>query len=181
MTTRLTARASGSSSAPIVGYTIGHSMLGPVLVAETGAGAICSVLFGDNPASLIADLAERFPAALMIARKAALATTLDRIVCRVNGDGLDPDLLLDMGGTVFQRRVWWALRTIPSGQTASYREIAARIDAPKAVRAVARACSANRLAVLVPCHRVVRADGGLSGYRWGTARKRALLTLEAGR
>jgi AraC family transcriptional regulator of adaptative response/methylated-DNA-[protein]-cysteine methyltransferase len=161
-------------------YALGCSPLGPVLVARSSTG-ICAVLFGEDDAALTDDLAGRFPGATLIPDATALADPLAAVLRRLDGHDAAPLPPLDMGGSAFQRRVWQALQEIPPGRTASYRDVAERIGAPHAQRAIARACGANRLAVLVPCHRVVRADGGLSGYRWGAARKRALLAREAGR
>ena len=125
------------------------------------------------------DLQDRFPRATLIGGDAGFEHLVAKVVGFVEAPRLGLDLPLDVRGTAFQQRVWQALREIPAGATASYAEIAKRIGAPKAVRAVAQACAANRLAVAIPCHRVVRNDGALSGYRWGVERKRALLDREA--
>lgn len=161
-------------------YTTGACEYGRVLVASSDAG-ICAILFDDDDQALAADLERRFPDASIRCDVAGLAAVLADVVRLVDAPGDDFDQPLDMGGTSFQRRVWRVLRSIPAGRTASYAEVAARIGAPRAARAVARACADNRLAVAVPCHRIVRADGSLSGYRWGVARKRALLAREAAR
>ena len=124
---------------------------------------------------------QSFPDAELVEDERALASTLACVVQAVESPSAEIDLPLDVGGTAFQQRVWRALRKIPAGTTASYADIARRIDAPKSVRAVAQACGANTLAVVIPCHRVVRSDGALSGYRWGVTRKRALLDREAAR
>jgi AraC family transcriptional regulator of adaptative response/methylated-DNA-[protein]-cysteine methyltransferase len=147
-------------------------------VAATEKG-VCAILFGDDPAALVCDLEERFPRATLIAGDHEFESTVARVVEFVEAPRMGFDLPLDVRGTAFQQRVWQALRSIPAGGRASYREIAERIGAPTAVRAVAQACAANKLAVAIPCHRVVRNDGGLSGYRWGVERKRALLECEA--
>ena len=160
-------------------YALGHCSLGHLLVAATERG-VCAVLPGDDPAALRADLGARFPAAKLIESSSALAAQLKRIERHI--DDPDPaaaaDLALDMHGTAFQQGVWTALRKIPKGKTVSYTDIARNIGAPGSARAVAGACGANAIAVLVPCHRVVRSDGTLSGYRWGTDRKRRLLARE---
>ncbi len=160
-----------------IAYTIAPCSLGSVLVATTGKG-ICAILLGDAPDELRAGLSRQFPRANLSEGSAALAATAASVVSLVDAPGLSLDLPLDIRGTVFQRRVWEALQRIPAGTTAPYAEIAASIGAPRGARAVAGACAANRLAVAIPCHRVVRADGSLSGYRWGTTRNRALLDKE---
>ncbi len=170
-------RAGGAGET--IRFAVGHCSLGAILVAATGRG-VCAIQLGDDAADLERALRERFHRARLVAGDAAFKDLVARVVAFVEAPGQGLDLPLDIRGTAFQRRVWQALRAIPAGATASYAEIAARIGRPKAVRAVAQACAANELAVAVPCHRVVRADGGLSGYRWGTARKRALLAREAG-
>ena len=133
---------------------------------------------GDDRDRLAAMVRQRFAAATIIAEDAGLADWAERIVRFIAAPGQLPDLPLDIRGTAFQARVWRALQKIPAGATASYREIAAAIGQPKAVRAVAQACATNRLALLVPCHRVIRSDGEFAGYRWGLERKRALLAGE---
>ena len=161
-------------------FAIGECSLGAILVAASAQG-VCAVLIGDDPDRLARDLQDRFPRAVLIGADADFERTVATVVGYVEAPGLGLDLPLDIRGTAFQQRVWQALREIPAGQTASYAEIARRIGAPKAVRAVAGACAANPLAVAIPCHRVVRNDGRLSGYRWGVERKRALLDREAER
>lgn len=151
----------------------GGSTLGHILVAETEAG-IAAVLLGANPRELIADLTARFPGALIKPG----AVGLDAVLAAVESPARGFGGTLAISGTEFQRRVWTALTAIPAGETRSYTEIARAIDAPTAVRAVAGACGANPIAVLIPCHRVLRGDGSLSGYRWGVDRKRALLERE---
>jgi AraC family transcriptional regulator, regulatory protein of adaptative response / methylated-DNA-[protein]-cysteine methyltransferase len=158
-------------------FATGECSLGSILVAQTGRG-VCAVLLGDHPESLAQDLEHRFPRATPIAGDAELKRMLVQVVDLVEAPSRELDLPLDVRGTVFQQRVWQALREIPAGSTATYTEIAGRIGSPKSVRAVAQACAANALAVAIPCHRVVRTDGGLSGYRWGVERKRALLQRE---
>ena len=170
----------GGGAGEVILYAIAESALGQVLVAQSTRG-ICAITLGDQPAALVADLAARFPKAGIQPAEAALAQQIAAVVALVEQPGAGHDLPLDLRGTAFQRRVWQALQQIPPGQTASYAEIAAQIGAPTASRAVAGACAANALAVAVPCHRVLRADGALSGYRWGTARKAALLEREAAR
>jgi AraC family transcriptional regulator, regulatory protein of adaptative response / methylated-DNA-[protein]-cysteine methyltransferase len=159
-------------------FALGECSLGFVLVARSERG-VCAILLGDDPDALARDLQGRFPRSTPAPDDAALERLLARVAGLVEAPGLGLDLPLDPRGTAFQRRVWEALREIPAGATATYTEIAGRIGAPDAVRAVAGACAANPLAVAIPCHRVLRSDGGLSGYRWGVERKRALLQREA--
>ena len=140
---------------------------------------VCAIPLGDDPDALVRDLQDRFPKAELIGGDAEFERLVAQVVGFVEAPRLGLDLPLDVRGTAFQQRVWQALREIPAGSTASYADIAERIGAPKAVRAVAQACAANALAVAIPCHRVVRNDGSLSGYRWGVERKRALLEREA--
>jgi AraC family transcriptional regulator of adaptative response/methylated-DNA-[protein]-cysteine methyltransferase len=139
---------------------------------------VCAILLGDDPDALVRDLQDRFPKAQLIGADRDFERLVATVVGFVEAPTQGLDLPLDMRGTAFQQRVWQALRKIPSGSTASYAEIAQRIGQPKAVRAVAQACASNRIAVAIPCHRVVRNDGALSGYRWGVERKRALLERE---
>lgn len=159
-------------------FAIGECSLGSILVAATDRG-ICTILLGDDPDALARDLQDRFPQAHLIGGDAAFEQLVAKVVGFVEAPGIGLGLPLDVRGTAFRQRVWQALRDIPAGSTASYAEIARRIGSPKAVRAVAQACAANALAVAIPCHRVVRTDGALSGYRWGVERKRALLEREA--
>jgi AraC family transcriptional regulator of adaptative response/methylated-DNA-[protein]-cysteine methyltransferase len=161
-------------------FDIGVSTLGQVLVA-TNHNGVCAILLGSSAAALVRELRARFRRGRIEQDAVRLAPRLARVIAFVDGRRASLDLPLDPGGTEFQRRVWQALRGIPAGSTASYADIARRIDAPKSFRAVAQACGANRLALAIPCHRVVRNDGALSGYRWGVARKRALLEREARR
>ncbi len=159
-------------------FAIGQCSLGAILVAGSQRG-ICAILIGDDPELLIQDLQDRFPKANLIGGDSDFEAWMAQVVGFVESPAIGLDLPLDIRGTAFQQRVWQALREIPAGTTASYSDIAERIGAPKAVRAVAGACAANALAVAIPCHRVVRNDGALSGYRWGVERKRALLEKEA--
>jgi AraC family transcriptional regulator of adaptative response/methylated-DNA-[protein]-cysteine methyltransferase len=158
-------------------FTIVQTALGWALVAATERG-ICMTALGDERAPLEAELRRRFPAALIWPADAALTGWAQRIVQFITRPEAQPDLPLDIRGTAFQALVWRALQKIPPGRTASYGEIAAALGRPSAVRAVAQACASNQLALLVPCHRVVRGDGELAGYRWGVERKRALLARE---
>ena len=136
-------------------------------------------LLGDDPDALTRDLQDRFPQARLVGGDATFEAWVARVVGFVEAPAIGLDLPLDIRGTAFQQRVWQALREIPAGETAGYAQIAEKIGSPKAVRAVAQACAANAIAVAIPCHRVVRTDGALSGYRWGVERKRALLDREA--
>lgn len=161
----------------VIRYAIGPCSLGRVLVAATERG-ICAILLGDGAEELVADLRGRFGAA-ELAPSAELAAELADVVATVDDPSRPFALPLDVRGTAFQQKVWEALRTIPCGQTTTYSELAAAIGKPKAVRAVASACANNPVAVVVPCHRVRRKDGGLAGYRWGVDRKRMLLDRES--
>ncbi|MEJ7732532.1 MAG: bifunctional DNA-binding transcriptional regulator/O6-methylguanine-DNA methyltransferase Ada [Polyangiaceae bacterium] len=152
--------------------------LGPVLVAATARG-LCAVSFGETPGALRGALSERFPHARVLPPDGALRALAAKVVDLVDAGRLAADLPLDLVGTAFQQRVWRALREVPAGQTTTYAAIAARIGSPSAVRAVGTACGQNPLAGVVPCHRVLRGDGQLGGYRWGLERKRALLAKEA--
>jgi AraC family transcriptional regulator of adaptative response/methylated-DNA-[protein]-cysteine methyltransferase len=160
-------------------FALGACSLGAVLVAATARGA-CAILLGDDPEALLRDLERRFPHAELLGADAEFEGLVAKVVGLVERPRAPVELPLDIRGTAFQERVWQALRAIPAGATATYTEIAHAIGDPKAARAVAGACAANPLAVAIPCHRVVRAGGGLSGYRWGVERKRALLEREAG-
>jgi AraC family transcriptional regulator, regulatory protein of adaptative response / methylated-DNA-[protein]-cysteine methyltransferase len=161
-------------------FAVGECSLGSILVARSEIG-VCAILLGDDPDALARDLQDRFPKATIIGGDADFEELVAKVVGLVESPELGLDLPLDVRGTAFQRRVWQALQEIPAGSTASYTEIAARIGSPTSVRAVAQACAANPLAVAIPCHRVVRNDGGLSGYRWGVERKRTLLQRETAR
>ncbi|HSZ50467.1 MAG TPA: bifunctional DNA-binding transcriptional regulator/O6-methylguanine-DNA methyltransferase Ada [Caulobacteraceae bacterium] len=158
-------------------FAVGECSLGAILVATTDKG-VCAILLGDDPADLARDLQDRFPHAELVGADPGFEGLVAQVVGLIEHPGLAADLPLDIQGTAFQQRVWEALRKIRAGETASYAKIAERIGAPTAVRAVAQACAANRLAVAIPCHRVVRTDGALSGYAWGVERKRALLERE---
>jgi AraC family transcriptional regulator, regulatory protein of adaptative response / methylated-DNA-[protein]-cysteine methyltransferase len=159
-------------------FAVGESSLGAILVAASERG-VCAILMGNDPDELVRDLQDRFAEAELLGGDAEFERLVARVVGFVEAPKLGLDLPLDLRGTVFQQRVWLALTQIPAGTTASYTEVARRIGAPKSVRAVAQACGQNPLAVAIPCHRVVRSDGALSGYRWGIERKRTLLAREA--
>ena len=159
-------------------FAIGQCALGAILVARSGRG-LCAISLGDDPDPLLRELQDRFPRAELVGGDAAFERLVAQVVGFVEQPALGLDLPLDIRGTAFQQRVWEALRKVPAGGTVSYAEIAAAIGSPTSVRAVAQACAANTLAVAIPCHRVVRSDGALSGYRWGIARKRELLAREA--
>jgi AraC family transcriptional regulator of adaptative response/methylated-DNA-[protein]-cysteine methyltransferase len=159
-------------------FAVAQCSLGAILVATTDKG-VCAISFGDDPDALVRTLQDRFPKAELMGGDAEFEKLVARVVGFVEAPGQGLDLPLDIRGTAFQQRVWQALRAIPAGTTASYARVAAEIGAPAAVRAVAQACATNTLAVAIPCHRVVRSDGALSGYRWGVERKRALLDREA--
>lgn len=166
----------GGSNAEIR-FAVGECFLGSILVAQSQKG-VCAILLGDDPDQLVRELQDQFHNATLIGGDAQFEQLIAQVVGFVEAPGIGLTLPLDLQGTAFQQRVWQALRRIPAGTTASYAEIARQIGAPKSFRAVAQACGANRLAVAIPCHRVVRTDGGLSGYRWGAERKRQLLTRE---
>lgn len=159
-------------------FAVGECSLGSILVASSRKG-ICAILIGDDPEGLIHDLQDSFPRATLMGGDATFEELVARVVGFVEAPGIGLDLPLDIRGTAFQQRVWRALREIPAGSTVSYAEIAARIGAPKAARAVAQACASNGIAVAIPCHRVVRSDGALAGYRWGLECKQTLLDRES--
>jgi AraC family transcriptional regulator, regulatory protein of adaptative response / methylated-DNA-[protein]-cysteine methyltransferase len=159
-------------------FAIGEASLGAVLVAATEKG-VCAIMLGDDPDVLARELQDRFPRAELVGGDAEFERMVAQVVGLVEAPGQGLDLPLDIRGTAFQERVWQALRAIPPGRTATYAEIARAVGQPKAVRAVAQACAANPLAIAIPCHRVVRSDGDLSGYRWGVERKRELIAREA--
>ncbi|WP_206202314.1 bifunctional DNA-binding transcriptional regulator/O6-methylguanine-DNA methyltransferase Ada [Thermomonas aquatica] len=161
-----------------IAFAIGQSSLGAILVARSQRG-VCAISLGDDPDALLRELQDRFPRAELIGGDAGFEQLVAQVVGMIEQPNLGIDLPLDVRGTAFQQRVWDALRKIPAGETASYAQIAQRIGSPKSVRAVAQACASNTLALAIPCHRVVRSDGALSGYRWGVARKRELLAREA--
>lgn len=166
-------------------FAVGECSLGAILVAATDQG-VCAVLLGDEPDELLGDLERRFPRAELLGGDAAFDETVARVVGAVEAVEAQPGasrhpLPLDIQGTAFQERVWRALLAIPPGGTATYAEVAKAIGSPRATRAVARACAQNHIAVLIPCHRVVRSDSSVSGYRWGVDRKRELLRREGHR
>jgi AraC family transcriptional regulator of adaptative response/methylated-DNA-[protein]-cysteine methyltransferase len=169
-------RRGGADAA--IRFAVGQCSLGAILVAATEKG-VCAITFGEDADALLRDLQDRFPKAELLGGEPDFEALVARVVGLVEAPALGHDLPLDVRGTAFQQRVWQALRAIPPGRTASYADIAGAIGAPGASRAVAGACAANPLAVAIPCHRVVRQDGGISGYRWGVARKAALLRREA--
>jgi AraC family transcriptional regulator, regulatory protein of adaptative response / methylated-DNA-[protein]-cysteine methyltransferase len=160
-------------------FAVGISSLGHVLVASSERG-VCCVTLGDDPQGLIDALEDMFPRAELVGADADYESLVARVVGFIETPSTGLDLPLDIRGSLFQQQVWQALRAIPAGQTVSYTEIARRIGAPSSTRAVAGACAGNRIAVAIPCHRVVRQDGSLSGYRWGVERKKALLERERG-
>jgi AraC family transcriptional regulator of adaptative response/methylated-DNA-[protein]-cysteine methyltransferase len=169
-------RDGGANTA--IHFAIGECSLGSILVAKSERG-VCAVLIGDDPLQLMRDLQDQFPKANLIGGEGGYEDLVAKVVGLIEKPGVGLDLPLDIRGTAFQQRVWTALQQIPVGSTASYADIAKLIGMPKAVRAVAQACGANSLAVAIPCHRVIRNDGALSGYRWGVKRKQALLDREA--
>ena len=158
-------------------FAIGESSLGAILVARSQRG-VCAISLGDDADLLLRELQDRFPRAELVGGDTGFERLVAQVVGMIEQPNLGIDLPLDVRGTAFQQRVWQALGQIPPGQTASYAQIAQRIGSPTSVRAVAQACASNTLAVAIPCHRVVRSDGALSGYRWGVARKRVLLARE---
>jgi AraC family transcriptional regulator of adaptative response/methylated-DNA-[protein]-cysteine methyltransferase len=168
-------RAGGAGAE--IRFAVCQTSLGPMLVAATAKG-VCTIAFDDDPDKLVRDLQDQFPKARLIGADAAFEKLVAQVVGFVEAPALGLDLPLDLRGTAFQQRVWQALRRIPAGQTVSYADLARKIGKPAAVRAVAGACAANTIAVAIPCHRVVRTDGDVSGYRWGVARKRALIARE---
>ena len=173
-------RAGGAQAT--IRFALGECSLGSILVAATDKG-VCAISLGDDPDSLLRELQDRFPNASLQGGDPGFEALVARVVGLVQAPGAaastGAELPLDIRGTAFQQRVWQALREIAPGTTVTYSDVAQRLGLPKAVRAVAGACAANTLAVAIPCHRVVRRDGSLSGYRWGLARKRALLDIEA--
>ena len=168
-------RAGGNGN--VIHFAVGECSLGSILVAATSKG-VCRIEFGDDPDALVRGLQDRFPKAKLVGCDPAFEQTVAHVVGFIEAATQSFDLPLDLRGTAFQQRVWTAIRDIPRGATASYGELAKRIGHPTATRAVAQACAANPVAVAIPCHRVVRRDGGLSGYRWGAERKQALLRRE---
>lgn len=168
-------RAKGKGQS--IAYTTFHSPLGCILLASTGRG-LCSVKIGDTPEALVKTLAAEFSEADLRQDGKALKTEKDQVLAFLSGDATLAKLPLDVRGTVFQQRVWSALRQIPRGETRTYKDLASAIGAPKAVRAVGSACGANPVALVIPCHRALRTDGGLGGYAWGLERKQKLLKIE---
>jgi len=166
----------GGANLPIR-FAVGQCSLGAILVAHSHRG-ICAILLGDDPDALVRDLQDQFPKAQLLGGDAAFEQLVAQVVGFIEAPSVGLNLPLDVRGTAFQERVWKALREIPPGSTVSYTQLAERIGAPRSVRAVAQACGANRIAVAIPCHRVVRRDGDISGYRWGVERKRELLQRE---
>ena len=167
-------------SAENITYALAPSRLGLVLVATSEKG-VCAILIDDSPEALRDDVKRRFSHATVTEDSRRLGNVAAAVVRFIESPASRLDVALDIRGSSFQKRVWGTLRAIPAGLTASYADVAGRLNAPTAVRAVAGACAANPLAVAIPCHRVVRSDGGLSGYRWGVARKEALLRAEGAR
>ncbi len=170
-----TYRRGGAGAA--IRYATAGTSVGRVLVAATERG-VCAVRLGDSDSELVTELKREFPLSTFTDDAAGMAEIVHNVVACVNGSGPHPDIALDIRGTAFQAKVWETLRRIPRGETRSYAQIAQALKQPKAVRAVARACATNPLAVIVPCHRVVRSNGSLGGYRWGLERKEKLLLLE---
>jgi len=162
----------------VIRCALAETALGPLMVGATEKG-VCFIGFGEDAGALRGDLARRFPRARIEAAPEALAATVREVVAFIEEPRAALDLPLDLRGTAFQRRVWEALRRIPLGETRTYSGLAAEMGEPRATRAVARACAENKVSLAVPCHRVVGKDGDLTGYRWGVARKRALLRAEA--
>ncbi len=167
----------GGNSETIL-YSVGKCSFGSILVARSEKG-ICAILIHDDNKPLLADLQKRFPKATLVEDQSDFKHWLTQVIHFVETPKNGLELPLDIRGTIFQQRVWQILQKIPLGTTASYTDIATKLGDPKAVRAVARACAANPIALLVPCHRVVRSDGGISGYRWGVENKRTLIAREA--
>jgi len=168
-------KAGGTNNAIL--FAVGQCSLGAILVAQSARG-VCAILLGDDPDQLVRDLQDQFPKAELVGADQRFEQLVAQVVGFIEAPALGLDLPLDLRGTAFQERVWQALRDIPPGSTASYAQIAKRIGAPTSFRAVAQACGANSLAVAIPCHRVVRSNGELSGYRWGVERKQQLLARE---
>ncbi len=159
-------------------FAIGEGSLGAILVAKSEKG-ICAIFMGDNTEELTHHLQDRFPKTHLVGGDQKLEQVVATVIDFIAAPSVGCDLPLDIRGTSFQQRVWEVLRKIPLGSTATYTDISKQIGLPKAARAVAGACAANPLAVVIPCHRVIRSDGSLSGYRWGVERKEMLLKLES--
>jgi len=177
--TAVAARDPAAEDSTGIRFAIGKCSLGAVLVAMSERG-VCAISLGDDPEALARDLQSRFPQAKLMSEDREFEQIVAQVIGFVEAPELGLDLPLDIRGTAFQQRVWQALRETPPGTTVSYTELARRVGRPKSVRAVAGACAANTLAVAIPCHRAVRNDGALSGYRWGVQRKTELLRREAG-
>ncbi len=160
-----------------LGYTIANAKLGKVLVAATERG-VSAVYLGDSEAGLLAELREEYPKAEIAPARNGLEKWVREIVSRTEGNPPRQELPLDLLATAFQRRVWQELQRIPLGKTRTYAQVAQALGKPSARRAVARACATNPVSVVVPCHRVIREDGNLAGYRWGIERKQQLLRSE---
>ena len=184
MKTRITSmfkynfRAPGSQVNAPIGFAIGHAVLGKVLIGRSQLG-ICAIFLGDDDQTLLSQIATEFPRTELQADQVALQGELGQVIDLIDNDESKGVINLDICGTAFEQKVWQALCNIPAGKTCSYSDVARNIGMPEAARAVAGACAANVLAIAIPCHRVVRSDGSISGYRWGIERKRALLTEEA--
>lgn len=161
----------------VIRFAVGECSLGAILVASSEIG-VCGIMLDEDPEVLVAELQHRFPQARLVGGDGNYENLVAKVVGLVEQPQLGLDLPLDVRGTAFQQRVWQALREIPAGSTLSYADVACKIGSPKSVRAVAGACGANHIAIAIPCHRVVRTDGNLSGYRWGVERKRTLLARE---
>ena len=171
---RIQNRANGSN----VWLFVKEVWLGWLIVATTNQG-ICAINFGESLQASIRQLQEQFPNSQVQASNPISENWVGQVIAYLESPQKGLNLPLDIQGTAFEQRVWQALQDIPLGNTASYKQIAQKIGNPKAARAVARACAANRIAVAIPCHRVIGSDGSLKGYRWGSQRKKALLELEA--
>ncbi|WP_178087315.1 methylated-DNA--[protein]-cysteine S-methyltransferase [Pseudomonas sp. C27(2019)] len=164
-------------STAVIEFSSAETAFAAILIARSKQG-VCTILLGDSPAELVADLQQRQPNAQLMQNDQALAPYLKKVTDFLDTPQTPLDFPLDIQGSDFQKSVWAVLQTIPVGQTLSYSDVAERLHKPKAVRAVANACAANPLALVIPCHRILRSDGGISGYRWGVERKRALLAKE---
>lgn len=171
-------RAPGSRMEGPIRFAIGQTVLGQVIVGRSPRG-ICAIFLGDDAQSLHDQLAAAFPAVELLADQTSLERELGQVVAFIDKDTAAGVVNLDIGGTAFEQKVWQVLCGIPAGKTRSYGDVARDLGVPEAVRAVAGACAANVLAIAIPCHRVVRSDGSISGYRWGVERKRTLLDSEA--
>jgi O-6-methylguanine DNA methyltransferase len=170
--------APANAGVDTLSYATGECALGQVLVARSDKG-VCAILIGDDDKELGADLAARFPDATLVANDAVVHDDLAKVIRFMEKPVEGLHLTLDMRGTPFQRRVWEKLRTIPAGKTVTYMELARQVGPQTSPRAVGSACAANPIALAIPCHRVVRGDGDLAGYRWGIERKRELIRKEA--